>query len=381
MIRPLALLALLGACRTEPPATEIVVTVDTTFGVPCTIDALHIEATGDGEPVTADVGVGDTDLPGSITLVPRGNPRNVAVTVQGMRDGAVFATARDTASFEHDSSLELRFVLDRSCIPGPCPAVGVGGFTRLPARQARRGCGEHGYAWKNALFVMRDACAMREAITGTVLRNTLEAEEMSPLPSRMPFPFRFYGVPVTQVWAGSNGYLGFGDTMPMALRGDVGPAGTLGMSRFPGRGVLAFWDDLRTGPLGVCFTVSGEFPDRILWITWKEACFEIGSTSCDSHANDDNHLGNLTFGVALEETTDRVYVGYRAMTATGAIVDRPRGSTATIGVTNAVPRGCMAAQCSTAGVCQDGTPCGYTEFSSGTKVDSLPTLQLEFDPE
>jgi hypothetical protein len=43
-----------------------------------------------------------------------------------------------------------------------------------------------------------------------------------------------------------------------------------------------------------------------------------------------------------------------------------------------VPRGCMAMQCSTAGVCQDGTPCGYTEFSSG-KVVSLPTV--EFDPQ
>jgi hypothetical protein len=372
--RRLALLVLLGACRTEPPATEIVVTIDTTFGVPCTIDALHIEATGDGDPVTADVRVGDADLPGSITLVPHGNPRDVAVTVQGLRAGAVFATARDTASFEHDSSLELRFVLDRSCIPGPCPAVGVGGFTQLPVRQARRGCGEHGYAWNNALFVMRDACAMREAITGTVLRDVDEAEAMSPLSPGMPFPFRFYGAPVTQVWAGSNGYLGFGDTMPRALHGDVGPAGTLGMSRFPGKGVLAFWDDLRTGPLGVCFTVSGEPPDRILWITWKEACFETATMPCGT-----SDLGTLTFSVALEETTDRVYVGYHKMTATGANVDRPKGSTATIGVTDAVPRGCMAMQCSTAGVCQDGTPCGYTEFSSGTKVDPLPTV--EFDPQ
>lgn len=375
MIGRVAILGVvLGACV---PATEIVVTVDTTFGVPCTIDALHIEATGDGAPVATDVMVGDADLPGSITLVPRGNPREVTVTVSGMRDGAVFATASAIASFHHESSIELRFVLDRSCVPGPCPAVGVGGFTHLPARLARRGCGEHGYSWSTGLFAMRDACAMREPTMGSVLANVDEAEAMSPLSPAMPFPFRFYGAPVTQIWAGTNGYIGFGDTMPHGLTGDVGASRSLGESGFPGKGVLAFWDDLRTGRSGVCFAVSGEFPDRMLWITWEEACF--ATTAGDPCITAAPELGTLTFGIALEETTDRVYIGYPRMVATMGNASRANGFTATIGVTDAVPRGCTASLCSTDGTCQDGTPCGYTEFSARKIVNPLPTL--EFDPQ
>lgn len=367
-----ALLALLCACRNFA-ATEIVVTIDTTFGVPCTIDALHVEVTGDGAPVAADIAIGDADLPGSITLVPKGDPRAVTVTVAAMRSGAVFATASDVARFDRDSSLELRFVLDRSCVPGPCPAVGVGDYTALPQGQPRRGCGDHGYAWRDTLFVMRDACAMREPSMGAVLVNVDEKEQMSPLAGGMPFPFRFYGAPVTQVWAGSNGYIGLGDTAPAALNANVGASRSLGMAGFPGKGVLAFWDDLHTGPYGVCFAMSGEAPDRILWITWKEACFAAVGKACGTP-----DLGSLSFGIALEETTDRIYVGYRTMVATQGNVDRAKGFTATIGVTNAAPRGCAANLCSADGVCQDGTPCGYTEFSSRRTLSPLPAL--EFDP-
>jgi hypothetical protein len=311
----------LGACRGVLPATEIVVTLDTTFGVPCTIDELHIEAAGDGDSVAQDIPVAAADLPGSITLVPRGSPRDVMVTVTGLRAGEAFATAQGSASFEHESSLEMRFVLDRSCVPGPCPAVGVGGYTGLPAPQPRPGCGEHGYSWKYAAFVMRDACAMREASMGSVIPDVDEDEKPSPLSPAMPFPFWFYG-----------------------------------------------------GPAGVCFALSGEFPDRMLWITWKEACFgSLDGTPCGPADR-----GSLTFGIALEETSNRIYVGYRTMTATGGNADRAKGNTATIGVTNAAPRGCKATLCSADGVCQDGTPCGYTQFSSFTAQVPLPAV--EFDP-
>jgi hypothetical protein len=218
---------------------------------------------------------------------------------------------------------------------------------------------------------MRDACAMG-ASSISVLRDVDEQEAMSPLPA-MAFPFRFYGAPVTQIWTATNGYLGFGDTPPGGLNANVGPSRSLGVPGFPGKGVLAFWDNLRTGPSGVCFTVSGEFPDRVLWITWKEACFAAVDRRCETP-----ELGALTFGVALEETTDRVYVGYRTMVATMGNVDRAKGSTATIGVTDAVPRGCTDDLCSADGTCRDGTPCGYTQFSSGSRVDPLPTV--EFDP-
>jgi hypothetical protein len=65
------------------------------------------------------------------------------------------------------------------------------------------------------------------------------------------------------------------------------------------------------------------------------------------------------------------------MIATMGNADRAKCLTATIGVTDAVPRGCMANLCSVDGACQDGTPCGYTEFSARRIVSPLPTLELD----
>jgi hypothetical protein len=367
-----ALALALGACRAEIPATEVVVTLDTTFGVPCTIDAIHIEAVGDHEPVTGDIALDSPDavLPGTIVLDPLGDPRTITVTVTAMRAGEVFATASDSAPVEHESSIELRFVLDRSCVPGPCPAVGVGRFVDLPAPAPRRGCGNERYASKSSLFVMRDACTMREEVMGTVLRNTDEDEV--PLLADMPFPFRFYGAPVSQIWAGDNGYIGF-DARPNALNASVGMPRPLGdRGTFPGKGVLAFWDDLRTSASGVCFAVSGRFPDRLLWITWKDACIASAMKTCGSPEG-----GALTFGIALEETSDRIYIGYRSMTAATPNTDRAKGSQAVIGVTNAAPHACVADLCSPEGACQDGKACGYTQFSAVEIVDPLPNLELD----
>jgi hypothetical protein len=361
----------LGACR-EP--TEIVVTIDTTFGVPCTIDALHVEAIGDADPVAFDLSITNGDLPGTVKVFTHSSARDVTVNLTAMRGDEVFATATGDAVFEDQSSVEMRFVLDRSCVPGPCPAVGVGRFVGVPERLPRRGCGERGYALKDALFAMRDACTMREAIMGTMLVNVDEKEELLPTTPAMPFPFSFYGEPVTQLWVGDNGYIGLGNAKPNALHMTVGASRSLGERGFPGKGALPFWDDLRTGSAGVCYAVSGEIPDRILWITWKDACFanDMGR-SCGSP-----FAGTLTFGVALEETTDRIYFGYRTMVATMGNTDRAKGGGATIGVTEVAARGCSADLCSIEGSCQDDTPCGYTEFSAGTIVAPFPTL--EFDP-
>jgi hypothetical protein len=367
--RAAAVTIALAACS---PATEVIVTVDTTFGVPCTIDALRFEVLGGGETKTEELAVTDADLPGSLAIATGGDAGDVTVTVTGLRDGEPFATASDTAKFDDDSALELRFVLDRSCVPGPCPSIGAGGFAGLPARQDRRGCGAERYASvPTTQFVMRDACDMDERVSGSVLANTDELEAMSPLSPAVPFPFRFYGEPVEQIWVGTNGYVGFDVAAPMALAAKVGDPRSLGdPGGFPARGVLAFWDDLRLGARGVCFSVTGNSPDRILWITWKEACFP-GPMACGLSAAQ----GTLTFSVALEETSDRVYVGYHTMTAAGAVDDRAKGNGATIGITSDAPRGCPASACSPEGTCGDGTPCGYTEFSSQARV-MLPALEL-----
>jgi hypothetical protein len=367
VIRALVACVVLAACRPGP--TEIVVVTDTAFGVPCTIDALRLEIDG---TIVDEVEVGPDDLPGSITLATD-DPRNVTVRVTGLRAGEPFAVGEERVAFEDETSLELRFLLDRACVPGPCPAVGIGGFTELPSPVARRGCGDASYGIAESLFVVRDACDMAEASMGTVLSDADELEAPSPLTPAMPFPFRFYGELVTQVWVGDNGYVAFSTDPPDALNAN-GASNSLGdpAGSFPVRGVLPFWDDLRTGTRGVCFAASGESPDRILWITWREACFKAGATPCGPAAQ-----GTLTFTVALEETTDRIYFGYQTMTGAGGTADRARGLTATIGITGGTVAGCTADQCSAAGVCADGvTPCGYTEHSSDAVQAALPTLEI-----
>lgn len=358
-------LVVLAACR--PGATEIVITTDTEFGVPCTIDQLRVEV---DDAIVDDLALTGDDLPGSITLVTD-DPRGVTVRVTGLRGGEPFAVAEQPVEFEDEVSLELRMVLDRSCVPGPCPAVGVGGFTGVPAPVPRRGCGESSYGLAESLFVIRDACDMAEPLMGSVLIDADEVEAPSPLSPAIPFPFRFYGELVTQLWVGDNGYVAFSTDPPEALNAN-GASNSLGdpAGSFPVPAVLPFWDDLRTGPSGVCFAQSGSSPDRILWITWREACFKAGATPCG-----DATQGVLTFSVALEETTDRIYVGYPTMTGTGGAADRARGLTATIGITKG-SASCTADQCDRDGLCADGvTPCGYTEHSADVLQPQLPTLE------
>lgn len=372
-MKRLALALVVAGCLPQRPATEVIVTVDSAFGVPCTIDTLHVEITGSGETVTQDIPITDADLPGSITLAPAGDPSTVTVTVVGMREGEAFATARDEVTFDEHRSVELRMVLDQACVPGPCPAVGVGDYAGLPERHARRGCGAAAYAIQSSIFAMRDACDMPEGIPNTVLVDSDEGEAMSPLPEGMPFPFHYYGEPVSQLWVGSNGYLTFGPNKPAALTVDIGGSESLGEPGFPTGGVLPFWDDLRTGRRGVCFAVSGEAPNRLLWITWKEACFAVGPSGrfgCGDPAQ-----GTLTFSLALEETSDAIYVAYHTLQATGSNADRALGATATIGLTSG-ERTCTADRCDANGACAGGAACGYTEYSFARKPELGSTLVL-----
>ena len=353
--RALAVLAWAGCAI---PATEIVVTIGSAFGVPCTIDTIEITAGA----ATETVAVTDADLPGSIVLLAAAGD-DLDVTVTGLRNGAPFALAAERVSFVDESSLEVRFVLDRSCVPGPCPAVGVGAFEGLPAPVERRGCGSDRYLSQDSLFVLRDACELEGAQVG-LLAGSANGEARLDF-GELPFPFTFYGQLATEIWVGANGYLAF--EQPNAT--NIGSSDSLGLGLFPVPAVLPFWDDLRLGPKGVCYAVSGRAPDRVLWLTWKEACFQQGAT-CGAP-----DLGFLTFSVALEETTDRIYVGYNAMMATGANAQRAQGQFATIGVTDNRGIGC-ATGCSAEGTCPSGEACGYTEHSSRRTLDPLPNLEL-----
>jgi len=362
---------MLAACLPQKAATEIVITVDTTFGVPCTIDALSIEIAGPTNTVTENIPLTGAELPGSLTLVTDAT-ESVVVTVTGMRAGEPFATASSEVAFRHRDSVEVRFILDRDCLAAPCPAAGIGTYTALPAPLPRRGCGATAYTLHQSFFEVRDACALGAA---PILQGMVEMEAQLQ-PAAMPFAFRFYNAPVDTLFVGTNGYIGFTDTAPMALQANVNSARPLGEpDGFPVRGALPFWNSLRTGG-GVCFATTGVFPDRLLWITWKKACFAAsGVMACTSPAD-----GVLTFSVGLEETTDRIYFGYEHMSGIGTTADGAKGQSATIGITSDAPKGCTADQCDADGTCAGtGLPCGYTQYSAQTQVDLTQTI--EADPE
>jgi len=364
-VRRALALVVLAACSRP---TEVLVTVDTPFGVPCTIDTLAIDVTAGGRTATAEAALDDGALPGSFAIVPDGDASEASVTVTGLREGAPFASGADTVTFSDGAAVELRFVLDHGCVPGPCAAVGVGGFDGLPPAVAHAGCGADAYGRANSLFVLRDACANPTA--QHVLVNADEAEVASPFDPAMPFPFHVYGRRVQTFWVGDNGYVAFSDDQPHATRMDLGVTSAgLDENVFPVPAVLPFWDDLRTGPNGVCLATTGVAPDRILWVTWEKACFR-DAMPCGGAVE-----GTLTFSVALEETTDNIYVGYQLMEAAGGNAGRQTATTATIGLTAGGASGCPAGECSADGRCGDGTPCGYTQFSSQSSV-TLPNLEL-----
>jgi len=368
----IAVLALV-ACRPEVPTTEVIVTIDTPFGVPCTIDTLQIEAVSGDDVTTEEIVLAETDLPGSFTIVRGDGEADMTVSVTGLRGGEPFAVAQQDVSFLDDTSLELRFVLDRSCVPGPCPAVGVGGYDGLTEPVPRRGCGTERYESVLATFAMRDACGMDPAIVTRMFASTTGVDEgEETLPGGFPFPFRFYGQAVDTLWVGTNGYLGLGQNRPRGLAADSVVESLGGAVTLEGPAIAAFWDNLSTGPQGICIATTGRSPDRLLWVTWKESCFSVANMPCGPSVQ-----GRLTFTVALEETTDRIFIGFQEMVAATAGADRAKGQTAVIGITSTAAKGCAANACSVEGLCPDGAACGYTEISAKTIRSPLPDVELQ----
>jgi hypothetical protein len=230
-----------------------------------------------------------------------------------------------------------------------------------------------GYEVRDSLVQIRNACMLVGKELGSVLHDVDEAEAPSPLAPALPgdFAFEFYGEPVKQVWAGSNGYIAFGMDAPAALTAQVGQAQALNESLVPQNAVLPFWDELRTNTSGVCYAVTDEKPYRTLWITWDRACFADNDT-CDNVGR-----STLTFSVGLEETTQYIYVGYLQMDGDTTLADRAKGDAATIGVRrDGDATGCIPSECSTLGLCNDGSPCNYTQYSHGAVHNPLPTLEF-----
>ena len=296
-----ASLLVTAGCSDEPLFAEIVLTVDTSFGVPCTVDALRFEVEGDGDQVTEDVPIGPDDLPGSFTLIPAGRPGPVSIRVFALRGDVEVAAAAHATEFAPGVSREVRFLLDETCVAEACEAVAGGAFEGLPEPAVRDGCGEDAYRVRPSLAVIQDACDIAGEVRGAVLQGSIDGQEApSPLDPGMPFPFQFYGREVSQLWIGDNGYLAFGDDPPRALSEDIGNPRSLGEPGFSAPGILPFWDKLKTGARGVCLAMAGSAPYR--------TSGSPGATPVSSSRREQPcgplEFGRLRFSVGLEERSN-----------------------------------------------------------------------------
>ena len=115
----------------------------------------------------------------------------------------------------------------------------------------------------------------------------------------IPFPFDFFGTPVSYFKVSANGILSFDTTVTTADLADLNY--NLPSDSLPAMSIAAFWDEFTaSAPTGfgddVITQTFGTAPNRQFWIKWFS--FEMGNPT-----NSFNY-----FSIVLEEGTNKIYV-------------------------------------------------------------------------
>jgi hypothetical protein len=191
-----------------------------------------------------------------------------------------------------------------SCATGAPVCVGVsdrssGTVCALGAGDYTRGASPFGFI---------DACALPGATVA------LPVATDDTLDLTLPFAFRFYGTPYTQVGAAVNGLLAFPSAPADWTNGPLPAAGL-------GDAILPFWDDLQTRPSGLCVGSLGRAPERLFLVEWAGVDLEDRGVTGDLGAS-------LQFEVILEESTQAIDVVYGPMLGDA----RATGASATVGI-------------------------------------------------
>jgi len=144
-----------------------------------------------------------------------------------------------------------------------------------------------------------------------------------PLPGG--FDFEFYGVPVTQLRADTNGVLVFHDGPASSVATNV----PLPSSPHGGSALFAHWDDLDTRSLtvtggGIYTTTSGSAPNRIVDIEWRAVRWQSGVVTPSAPS--------VVFSVRLHEGSDQIEMFYGTVVGNGGATN---GNSATVGVQSA----------------------------------------------
>lgn len=354
---------------------RIVLSIDTTLGVPCDIDQIRIVARSAGT-TTFERSLYGARLPVAITLLDETATGSFDLEISGLHGGVEMLRATGSMQFSGHAETET-VLLDSSCTPAmPCqvPAAMSAGATSPGAR------GVCQYAGSPALDSFEDACSVpgntAVTVSGVTSPILLDLDDML-----SGSGFQFYGRPISKVWVSKDGYVSFtpdspdpgGVLSPGALDRNITGMGVAP----PPQSVMVFWDtlsfrDAMNAAVGkVCYVLEGSGDDRQLRLTWKHACVTQPCTPPD----------NLNFTVTLEERSHRVVLSYGDMIAGN--LDRALGINATVGLVHDAI-GCPANECKLAtGLCQDGvTPCGYSQVFSDTvqmpmaQMPKVPNMQF-----
>jgi len=358
----------LAACTN---ARQIVLSIDTTAGVPCDIDRIRVVATAAGT-TTIDQTLKGERLPVSVTLLDDTPNGNIQVDIFGYKGDIEVMHATGPLQFSSHRVDEPVLLEPTKCRPdAPCPlseAMAAGAESPSAARLA---CGANvaRYSASAGLDSFVDACQVPNSgkvlMTGSSVPVRLPDLE----PALLASGFQFYGRPIHRIWVAKNGYIAFsqdnpdpnGVLLPGPLDRDIRHAGAAP----PQQSVMVFWDMLTLHPTGVCYELDGAPKSQQLRVTWNGACL---TTVC---ATD-----NLNFTITLEETTGRIALTYGTMAAGNP--EGARGINATVGLVNDAT-GCPAEDCSLAtGLCKDGVmSCGYSQVFSNTLQDpGAPNMQF-----
>jgi hypothetical protein len=154
----------------------------------------------------------------------------------------------------------------------------------------------------------------------------------------LPFAFRFWGAPAApMVNVTSNGWIGLNGIRDATYSNVPIPNAST-----PNAMVAALWDDLITGPEGVCVVTTGAMPDRHFVVEWPNVRYLAGG-------------GPFTFEIILNETGSTIDMLYQ--TVTPPLMD------STVGVENQDGTDAVA-------VC-GGAPCAAV--TSGTRLRFSPS--------
>ena len=358
--------------------TEVIVFVDTTYGVPCQLDKMVMTIEGEvNETVEFDPREGQQSV-----TINKTSGSQFTVRLEGMKAGQVVSTATANAAFIDRTRQTVSMVLSTDCEENACDFTNfvdeVAAVTQ-PGEQTRLSCdgiaNRYGFRDQTGLLEIVNACdqlaaAPFEAFT-SVSNDEIEiSAERLVNKFEDGFDFFYYGEKVRTLWVSDDGFLHFGENPTNATFDRVTNTEGITSAGHPKNAILPFWDNINLQAGGQICVGLQEGARDVLWVTWDNACLGPACAATD----------NMSFSVGLEEESQRIIVGYNDMNS-ATESDRANGGNAVVGITGPGEEGCDVSECDAEGLCADGqTPCNFTQvFSRTSQTTDWPAIYI-FDP-